>query len=274
MALKIISADERMKEKSGIKGLIVGPYKIGKTSLIRTVDNALFINMEAGMLSVQDWKGDSINVRDWTTARDLACLIGGPNPAMRPDQPYSQAHYEHVVKEFGGALDKYDTIFWDSLTDASRLCMQWSKGQPEAFSEKTGKPDNRGAYGKLANEMVTWARHMQHTPDKNIWLVGLLDAVKDDFGRVSYELQIEGSKAGREIPGLIDQVISMVEMKTEDGTPYRAFVCKRPNEWGYPAGDRSGRLDMIEEPHLGKLMEKIHAGKRHGEMVTAVPTAA
>ncbi len=274
MALKIISADERMKEKSGIKGLIVGPYKIGKTSLIRTVENALFCNMEAGMLSIQDWQGDSINIRDWTTARDLACLIGGPNPAMRPDQPYSQAHYEHVVKEFGGALDKYETIFFDSLTDASRLAFQWAKGQPEAFSEKTGKPDNRGAYGKLAQELVTWARHLQHTPNKNIWLVGLLDQVKDDFGRISFEMQIEGSKAGREIPGLIDQVVSMVEMKTEDGTPYRAFVCKRPNQWGYPAGDRSGRLDMIEEPHLGKLMNKIRGGARHSEMVTKVPVAA
>ena len=29
------------------------------------------------------------------------------------------------------------------------------------------------------------------------------------------------------------------------------------NEWGYPAKDRSGRLDTIEEPHLGRLMDKI-----------------
>ncbi|MDO8284896.1 MAG: hypothetical protein Q7T69_07815, partial [Rhodoferax sp.] len=29
------------------------------------------------------------------------------------------------------------------------------------------------------------------------------------------------------------------------------------NSWGYPAKDRSGRLDAIEEPNLGRLMKKI-----------------
>jgi hypothetical protein len=38
--------------------------------------------------------------------------------------------------------------------------------------------------------------------------------------------------------------------------PTRAFVCT-PNSWGYPAGDRSGKLEQIEEPHLGKLITKL-----------------
>ena len=49
----------------------------------------------------------------------------------------------------------------------------------------------------------------------------------------------------------------MSELKTEDGKPYRAFICQTLNPFGYPAKDRSGRLDAIEEPHLGRLMEKI-----------------
>jgi hypothetical protein len=35
------------------------------------------------------------------------------------------------------------------------------------------------------------------------------------------------------------------------------LVCKSPNPWKLPAKDRSGNLDVIEEPDLGKLMEKI-----------------
>ena len=46
-------------------------------------------------------------------------------------------------------------------------------------------------------------------------------------------------------------------LKAEDGSAYRAFVCHTVNPWGYPAKDRSGRLDPIEEPHLGRLMAKI-----------------
>jgi hypothetical protein len=42
-----------------------------------------------------------------------------------------------------------------------------------------------------------------------------------------------------------------------DGDPARAFVCTRPNNWNFPAKDRSGRLDQIEEPDLGKLIRKL-----------------
>ena len=45
-------------------------------------------------------------------------------------------------------------------------------------------------------------------------------------------------------------------MPGENG-PFRAFVCRSLNEWGYPAKDRSGRLETLEEPHLGKLLEKM-----------------
>jgi hypothetical protein len=49
----------------------------------------------------------------------------------------------------------------------------------------------------------------------------------------------------------------MAELSDEGGAPYRAFVCQTLNPWGYPAKDRSGRLDQLEEPHLRRLMEKI-----------------
>jgi len=49
----------------------------------------------------------------------------------------------------------------------------------------------------------------------------------------------------------------MAELKDEDGNPFRAFINHTLNQWGYPAKDRSGRLDAIEEPHLGRLMAKI-----------------
>jgi hypothetical protein len=52
-------------------------------------------------------------------------------------------------------------------------------------------------------------------------------------------------------------LLTLAELKAEDGSSYRAFVCQTLNPWGFPAKDRSGRLDLIEEPHLGRLMEKI-----------------
>lgn len=261
MTLPIISADERMKEKRGIKGVIFGKFGIGKTSLLWTLPHysTLFIDLEAGDLAVEGWQGSAIRPRTWQECRDVAVFIGGANPALEPEQPYSQAHYEAVVKKYGDpkVLDKYETIFIDSITVAGRLCFQWCRNHPQSASSKTGKEDLRNVYGLHGQELVNWLTHLQHTRNKNIWFVGILDEKLDDFNRKIFTPQIEGSKAGNELPGIVDQVITLAEVKGNDNTSFRAFINYTVNPYGYPAKDRSGKLDMLEEPHLGKLMEKI-----------------
>jgi len=117
--MKIINSEERAKMVTGVKVVIFGPYGIGKTSLLKTLDESttLCLDFEAGLLAVQDWKGDSTEIRTWNEARDIACLIGGPNPAVRADQAYSQKHYEHVCskhKDLLSEVSKYRSIFIDS----------------------------------------------------------------------------------------------------------------------------------------------------------------
>jgi len=261
MALPIISADQRLPEPRGVKGTIFGKSGIGKTSLLWTLDpeTTLFIDLEAGDLAIEGWSGDSVRPRTWAECRDFSVFIGGPNPALRDDQVYSEAHYAAVCERFGdpASLDRYHTVFIDSITVAGRLCFQWCKGQPEAFPEKTGKPDVCGAYGLHGREMIAWLTHLQHTRAKNVWFVGILDEKLDDFNRRIFQPQIDGSKTGLELPGIVDEVLTMAEIKDDAGAPYRAFVCQTINPWNFPAKDRSGRLDLIEEPHLGRLMTKI-----------------
>lgn len=74
-------------------------------------------------------------------------------------------------------------------------------------------------------------------------------------------MQIEGSKTGLELPGIVDEVITLAEIRPQEGAPFRAFVCTTINDFGFPAKDRSGRLSMIEQAHLGRLMAKIRAGQ-------------
>ena len=259
--LPIISAEERLNQKRGIKGCIFGKSGIGKTSLLWTLDprSSLFVDLEAGDLAIEGWEGDCVRPKTWPEFRDFTVFIGGPNQALSQTCVYSQAHYEAVCKQFGNpySLDKYETIFIDSMTVAGRLCFQWCKGQPQSFSDKNGKPDIRGTYGLQGQEMLGWLTHLQHIREKNIWFLGILDEKADEFGRRFYTPQIEGSKTGLELPGIVDQVITMAEVSDGERPPYRAFINHTINSYGYPAKDRSGRLNMMEEPHLGKLMEKI-----------------
>jgi hypothetical protein len=170
---------------------------------------------------------------------------------------YSQAHYDAL----GGALpglDEIDVVFVDSITAASRLSLRWAEQQPEAFSERSGKKDIRGAYGLHAREMLLWLHHLQHARAKHVVFVGILERVVDELNVATWQLQSEGSKTSRELPAIVDEIITYQFLDFGDGNPpTRGFVCTAPNAWGYPAKDRSGRLEQFEQPDLGKLLSKL-----------------
>lgn len=274
MALRIISANERAQEFGGVKAVVFGPYGIGKTSLLRTLDpeTTLFVDGEAGDLAVQDVEvAGTVRPQTWTECRFLAAYLGGPNPALPDTAPYSAAHYEAAKVEFEGvSIDGFETIFVDSLTKLSRICLQWAQQQPEAFNQQ-GKPDLRGAYGLLGREMLAWVTQLQHCRGKNVVFTCAMEQAKDDFGRLIWEPHLEGAKTGRELPGIVDEVLSYTLLEDGEGGHYRAFVTHKDNPFGLPAKDRSGRLDLIEEPHLGKLIAKASdQQRRRADLTTTI----
>jgi hypothetical protein len=260
--MKIISADERLAEKSGPKILIIGPSGIGKTSLLRTLRadllaSTLFIDIEAGDIAVSDLAVASVRPRTWPECRDLACILGGFNPALPATVAYSETHYNEVMKNPELArLGSFTILFVDSLTAAARLCFTWAEQQPEAFSDR-GRKDLRAVYGLHARSMLGWLGQLQHMRERAVVLVAVLEKHVDEFNIATWQPQIEGTKTGRELPAIVDEIVTMQWIDFGDRKPLRAFVCTNPNPFGYPAKDRSGRLEQFEPPNLGALIEKL-----------------
>ena len=275
MSLPIISAQQRMAERKGVKLLMLGKSGIGKTTLLKDLDPAttLFIDIEAGDLAVADWPGDTIRPASWPESRDFFVFLAGPDKSLPPDSAFSQAHYDHVIEQFGDTaqLDRYQTFFLDSITQLSRQCFAWCKTQPGTVSDRSGKPDLRAAYGLLGQEMISALTHLQHARGKNVVFVAILDERLDDYNRKVFVPQIEGSKTSLELPGIVDEVVTLAEIKAEDGSTYRAFVTNTINPYGFPAKDRSGRLDLLEPPHLGALIAKC-AGASIAPVSATTPT--
>ena len=274
--MKIFTADDRLAQRSGPKILVAGPSGVGKTSLLRTLTakmlaSTLLVDIEAGTLALDDLPIASVRPRTWIECRDIACVLGGPNPALPATTAYSEAHYNECMKDPELArLTSFSTLFVDSLSEAGRLSFTWAEQQPESFTDR-GKKDLRATYGVHARSMLAWLHQIQHARERTVVLVAVLEKNVDDFHIASWQPQIEGGKTGRELPAIVDEIITMQWVDFGDRKPVRAFVCCNPNPWGYPAKDRSGKLEMLERPNLGALLEKLTGPGQRKPFITVSP---
>ena len=206
MALQIVTAEERLAQANSKTTMaIFGPSGSARPRCSRPCRLSPRLRRPRGRHEVvQDWPGDSIPIRAGSDAVDIACLIGGIDPAADASAFFSEGHYQHVAETYPDLvrlIAQKRIIFVDSITDLTRQCMAWAKTRPEAFSEKTGKPDVRGAYGLLAREVIALLKHLQHAPGKTVIFVGMLERIVDEFNREHWQPQMEGGKAARELPG-------------------------------------------------------------------------
>jgi hypothetical protein len=244
MALAIITADQRRRSQT-VKGIIWGQPGVGKTTLQKTLDPAvtLTLDFEGGMLSVQRddqfgpaWSGDSIKIENWQEAQTVLKAF--------------QAKHQDFAK--------YKNVFIDSISVATKMCFDWAKTQPEAFAEKTGKPDTRGAYGLIGRECVEWAYGWKHLEGVNVWMVGGLER-KEIEGVKDWTPLTMGAKLASELPYIMDYNLVMARFKASDGQYYAGLFTdplKNPEYASVPIKTRVGGLAQIEQPHLGRLMVK------------------
>jgi hypothetical protein len=226
MAITIRSTRDAAAD--GIKVLVHGPAGSGKTSLCATTGApTIIISAESGLLSLRNYDIPVIEVS-----------------AM--DALYEAYHY--VASDPEGM--KYEWVCLDSVSEIAEVVLNTAK--------KTAK-DPRQAYGVLAEQMTELIRAFRDLPGRNVYFSCKQDKVKDEqTGAVLYGPALPGNMLKNGISYFFDEVCAMrVEKDEETGLPVHWLQCRR--DYNYEAKDRSGALDMFEQPSLAAIAAKISA---------------
>lgn len=303
--MRIVTADERLAEPKGPKIVVAGRQGIGKTSLLRTLTpeqlaRTLFISIESGQSSIPDVKVDEVQPETWEECRDIACLLAGPDLALanrdygQKDEinPYSMAHYERLKgRDLERVVNGHDIWFVDSLSTATTWCVAWSKAQSSSWSDKKNIRDTQGMYGEIGRQLKAFFNQIQRGTKNTVVYTINTSLTKDDFGRASWGLILDGNAGKDELLRVVDVLAVMdfiprdkIGLDTDEANPkIRALACLpecddfpgimpkcRTRAPDAPANEPfKPALDKYEPPNLGELLNRLTAPVATAERVAA-----
>jgi phage nucleotide-binding protein len=203
--------------------LIYGPAGAGKTSATRTLPNPFILSAEGGLLSIRDADLPYVEIASMADLHEAYAWLVGSSEAK-----------------------EYQSVALDSISEIAEVVLN---------SEKKATKDPRQAYGAMQEQMADLIRAFRDLPGKHVYMSAKLDKSQDEMGKILYAPSMPGNKTGQMLPYFFDEVLALRVEKDADGNPVRVLQCQPDGAW--LAKDRSGALDMWEEPDLGALIKKI-----------------
>jgi phage nucleotide-binding protein len=212
-----------------LKMVVYGSSGVGKTVFASTAPNAIFLNAEAGMLSIADKNIDSVEVKSFADIRQS---------------------FDFLKNE----KHNYKTVVIDSLTEVQKKSM-------DLILESRGKEQPTIAdWGSNIEQIRKMCRQFRDLP-MNVIFIALERTDKDSDEAVNSKMPaLQGATLPQEVMGFVDIVGYMqAQEKIEEATKEKKIVRAirvQPSQT-IIAKDRSGKLDIWEQPNFETIYNKI-----------------
>ena len=232
MALKQIT----LENTNRFIALVIGQSGIGKTSLLRTLpegEPVCVVSAESGLLCVRDLvESKRVQGFEVKTFAELGEV------------------YQYLSTD---GKTHFKWIFIDSLNEIADSCVQAMK------AKYPDRKDSFPMWGEYGEKMVGLIKAYRDLPYYNVVFICGDSTEKDDMNRQYVGPLIPGNAVKERLPYFFDEVFYMVSLPDSEGKEKRSFITQ---PWTrYPAKDRSGRLELVEAPHLGNIKNKILGGQ-------------
>jgi hypothetical protein len=223
-----VRSTSQMALTTGVKFCVYGRSSAGKTKLISTALqwSPFVVSAEKGTLSLKKFNVPAIEITTFTQFEDVCKWA------------WSSAE----ARQFGlicvdSATDIADTLLADNLKK---------------------QKDGRKAYGDTNQEILRMLRNYRDLPNHHVYFSAWQEWDTDQgTGRTSFRPSMPGKTLTAAFPYLFDEIFQLHVWNDANNVPQRGLRCHP--DFQYDAKDRSGMLDMWEQPDLNQVLTKILA---------------
>jgi len=219
-----IRSTQNFGAQQGVKIVVYGLAGMGKTTLCATCPSPIIASAESGLLSLARHNLPYIEIK---TMQDLR-------------------EFYQWAKSSTECRQNFQTLCLDSVSEIAEVVLTAAKAKNK---------DGRMAYGDLIEEMTKVIKEFRDLSGYHVYMSAKQERLKDEASGVFInQPMMPGSKLGQAVPYLPDEVFKL----DVEGTGTNSYRLLRTQpDFLNMAKDRSGVLDPIEEPNLGKIINKI-----------------
>lgn len=229
MDIRDLKAAGEHANNFGVKAIIYGPAGSAKTPILNTAPRPVLLATEAGLIGM---KGSTIPTYEAYTSQ-------------RVDEFFKWFFQSTETKAF-------DTLGIDS---GSQVADIYLNAALSGTSKQGNKKHGMAAYGEMATNTMEHLRTLFYTKQKHVYMI-----CKEQIADVDYQSlrrpYFPGQQLPVDVPHLYDFILRLAKTNVPGMAGEQlAFQCN--GTMNIMARNRTGNLNDFEEPHFGKLVQKV-----------------